>query len=49
MYRALSVTIHLEREVALRHAEGDLFGGHWIAVSTDSELHFHRELECSGV
>ena len=40
-----SVTIHPEGEVELWYADGDLFAGHWIAVSTDAELQFqHVEL-----
>ena|SRR5437773_1381134 len=42
-----SVTIHPEGEVELWYADGDLFAGHWIAVSTDSELHFHH-VELAG-
>jgi hypothetical protein len=42
-----SITIHPEGEVELWYADGDLFAGHWIAVSTDSELHFHH-VELAG-
>ena len=41
------VTIHPEGEVELWYAAGDLFAGHWIAVSTDSELQF-QHVEIAG-
>ena len=37
-----SITIHPEGEVELWYSDGDLFAGHWIAVSTDSELQFQH-------
>ena len=42
-----SVTIHPEGEVELWYADGDLFAGHWIAVSTDAELQF-QHVEIAG-
>ncbi|HEX5222252.1 MAG TPA: DUF2262 domain-containing protein [Verrucomicrobiae bacterium] len=42
-----SVTIHPEGEVQLWYADGNLFAGHWIAVSTDSELQF-QHVEIAG-
>jgi len=42
-----SVTIHPEGEVELWYADGNLFAGHWIAVSTDAELQFEH-VEIAG-
>jgi len=42
-----SITIHPEGEVELWYADGDLFAGHWIAVSTDAELQF-QHVEIAG-
>jgi hypothetical protein len=42
-----SVTIHPEGEVELWYADGNLFAGHWIAVSTDADLQF-QHVEIAG-
>ena len=42
-----SVTIHPEGEVELWYEDGNLFAGHWIAVSTNSELQF-QHVEIAG-
>ncbi len=33
-----SIAVHSEGEIELWYADGDLFAGHWISVSTDSQL-----------